>query len=67
MADRRIIVHGTLTAYNRDKCRCDLCRKAMRDYEREHRYGTGYKSPEYAYNFPFHFEWNGEKWTRVDD
>jgi len=22
-------IHGTLYVYNRDKCRCDLCRKAM--------------------------------------
>ncbi len=28
--------HGTLTRYNRG-CRCDMCRAAMREYQRERR------------------------------
>lgn len=26
--------HGTIYGYNRCGCRCDLCRKARRDYQR---------------------------------
>lgn len=35
------IRHGTLSAYQNDGCRCDLCRKAQRDYMREWRAATG--------------------------
>ena len=31
------IRHGTLSAYNNDRCRCELCRAAMRDYGRKRR------------------------------
>jgi hypothetical protein len=31
------IVHGTLSAYTNDRCRCDVCRKAMRDWKRSRR------------------------------
>lgn len=29
------IIHGALNSYNNGKCRCDLCRKANTDYQRE--------------------------------
>jgi len=29
--------HGTINRYNNQRCRCDLCRTAIRDYRREQR------------------------------
>jgi sugar (pentulose or hexulose) kinase len=29
--------HGTLSGYNNDNCRCDLCREAQRDVKRRYR------------------------------
>lgn len=30
------IPHGTTTGYSHHKCRCDLCRKAVREYQQEY-------------------------------
>lgn len=42
------IRHGTLTAYTNQRCRCDDCRRAMRDYcgeRRARRRGAGIAAP----------------------
>lgn len=59
-----IINHGTYTAYI-DGCRCEHCREAGREYRRKERERN--ENPEYMFWFPFHFEWDGIKWVRVDD
>jgi hypothetical protein len=29
--------HGTVSSYNNQRCRCDLCRQAMRERKRKYR------------------------------
>lgn len=67
MGGNGIIVHGTVSGYVRHKCRCDLCRKANREYRNQREYEDRNKITEYAYWFPFEFEWTGDKWVRKDD
>jgi len=36
-----MIRHGTITGYTTDRCRCDDCRRAIRERQRERRQQTG--------------------------
>mgnify|MGYP000243421525 FL=1 len=44
------IKHGTINAYNRDKCRCDDCKKTKAEYAKRSRDRSDYHKRYYAEN-----------------